>query len=122
MADAGAVMNRLDGLAQRLDACSKAGAEAEDALDDLAERYERFVDKYETGLWDTHVNDEAKLPSEAMRLKLAHRAMDPELLGAYMKALRRRKKAEKRVSNLKAAVSAQQSLLSALKEEMVATR
>lgn len=122
MTDPGSVMVKLDGYALELDDRSKELAETSRELDDVEQAYEAFVDDYETGLWDAHVKDEAKLPSESMRLKLAHRAMDPDLLGRYSRLVRKRKRLQERISALKADVSAQQSILSALKTEAEAGR
>jgi hypothetical protein len=80
------------------------------------------MDIYETGLWDRHVRDEEKLPSAEMRLRLARREMPTEMLGAYTALMGKRKRLEKRLSSLKASVSAQQSILSALRTEVEATK
>lgn len=122
MTDALAIMDRLDKLADELDRRSRELADCERELEPVKERYESFIDGYEVGLWEAHVKDDAKLPSESMRLKLARRDMDPMLLGRYGTLSHRSKRLEKRLSSLKAAVSAQQSLLSAAKSEMEATR
>ena len=55
-----------------------------------------------------------------MRLKLAHKAMDPGVLGRYIGLLNSRKRLEKRIGALKSAVDAQRSILSALKSELEA--
>ena len=122
MTDPGSVMNKLDALAGELDDCSKALSRVEDALGPIAEEYDAFVEAYEVGLWTAHEEDDAKLPPEAMRLKLARHDMNPELRGRYSRGMRQRKKLEREIQTLKAAVSAQQSLLSALKVEAEAVR
>ena len=42
---------------------------------------EDFIDNFELGLYDKVLAEGGKLPSEAMRLKLARREMPAELLG-----------------------------------------
>ena len=115
-------MAKLDVLAAELDRRSKECADTERLLEPVEEAYERFVETYETGLWDAYEKDDAKLPPEAMRLKLARRAMPPEMLGDYSSLMHKRKRLDKRMASLKTAVSAQQSILSALKVEAEAVR
>lgn len=122
MSDPLTVRARLDELATELDQRSKELAETERELDPTDEAYEAFVETYECGLWDAHEKDEAKLPGAELRLKLARRAMDKKLLGRYSMLIRKRKRLEKRISSLKTMVSAQQSILSALKSELEASQ
>ena len=116
-------MDRLSALADELDLRSNQLAEVERSLEPAEREYSAFVDAYEVGLWTRHENgDMAKLPSEALRLKLARAAMPPEMLGTYEGLLASRKRLEKRIAALKPQVDAQRSILSALKMEMEAVR
>ena len=84
--------------------------------------YQKFVDDFQVGLWMQHQDLGKKLPSEALRVKLAEREMDPALLGRYVGLVMARKRAEKRIRDLRSTVDAQRSILSALKTELEATR
>ncbi len=124
-ADPASVLARLDEHSRELDQLSRDLAQLERDLEPITKLYEDFVDDYETGLWDAHLNDEAKLPSEAMRLKLARRALNAsaaDVLGRYASLMASRKRIERRIASLKTSVSADQSILSALKVEMEASR
>lgn len=115
-------MGRLNELAQELDLLSRGLLQVERELEPVAEEYQRFVDDFEIGLYtrSTEEND-FKLPSEALRLKLAHRAMPPELYGRHRALLAQRERGMDRIRAVRAQVEAQRSILSALKTEMEAT-
>lgn len=121
MASAAECMRTLDQLAREIDERSKQLHQVEQQLEPVEEEYRRFVDAFEIGLWQRS-QDEAgfRLPSESLRLKLAHQAMDPALLGRYVGLVKSRKRLEQRLRDLKAAVDAQRSLLSAFKVEVEA--
>jgi hypothetical protein len=120
VADVISSMNRLDDCATELDRLSKKLAETERELEVAETDYVLFVDAFEVGLWDKHLEGD-KLPSAEMRLKLAHRAIPTEVLGRYSHLLSSRKRLEKRISSVKVIVDAQRSILSALKVEMDAS-
>ena len=113
------VLHSLDAHARELDEISKILATVELELTPVTRQYEAFMADYDQGLWEQHV-DGAKLPSEALRARMAHRAMNPELLGHYLGLVSTRKRLEKRISSLKAIVDAKRSILSALKTELEA--
>ena len=128
MTDPILVMERLDGHSMELDRLSKALAQTERELGGyvdgngekilgIEQEWESFRDDFECGMWDRHVKDDAKFPSEAMRLRLARREARPDLLGRYTTLLAKRKRLEKRIGSLKAGIDAQRSILSALKME-----
>jgi hypothetical protein len=104
----------LHGLSRKL-------AEVEQEFAPVQQEYENFLDEFETALWFRHETEGAKLPSEAMRVRLAHRAMKPELLGRYVGLTNQRQRLRKRISDVKVSVEAQRSILSALKAELEAT-
>jgi hypothetical protein len=82
----------------------------------ISEQYRRFVDDFELGLYDKADNEDGfKLPSEAMRLKLAHRAMDPALYGRYFALVRSRERITARVSSLGKVIEGNRTLMSAMK-------
>jgi hypothetical protein len=115
-------MAQLEKYASELHGLSRKLAEVEQEFAPVEKEYTDFVDEFETGLWFKHVSEDAKLPSEAMRTRLAHRAMKPELLGRYVGLTNQRGRLRKRISDVKVSVEAQRSILSALKVEMEATR
>lgn len=116
-------MNKLDDLATELANRSSELADVERKLEPIEIAYQASVDDFEIGLWKTYEDSgyKAKLPSEAMRLKLAHKSMDPALLGRYVGLVHSRKRLEKRIRALGITVDAQRSILSALKVEMEAS-
>lgn len=84
----------------------------------VEQQYQDYVDEYETGLWlKSQADDGLKLPSEAMRLKLARRDMDPILLARHDLLIRKRKRVQQRISDVSKIIEANRSILSALKEE-----
>jgi hypothetical protein len=114
---------KLDALARELGDLAWKLADVERVLEPVEAEYTKFVDDFETGLWFQHVSEEgAKLPPAAMRLKLAQRAMDPELLGRSVALTNSRKRLQERIRSLKAEIEAQRSILSALKVELEATQ
>lgn len=122
MAEAAVVMDRLDELARELDARSKELAETERDLEVIEARYEETMGDWEAALWEESQMSDTKWPPEKLRVRMAHRAMDPQLLGAYNSGVAKRKRLEKRVAALKVQTDAQRSILSALKVELEATR
>lgn len=115
-------VGKLKDQADELDGLSRALHETERRLEPVERQYRTFVDDFEVGLWKQHQDEGKKLPSEALRVKLAEQAMDPALLGQYVGLVMARKRAEKRIKDLRSAVDAQRSILSALKTEMEAAR
>jgi hypothetical protein len=107
--------DELDGLSRRLHTTERD-------LEPVEREYRKFVDDFEVGLWKQHQDEGKKLPSEALRVKLAEREMEPALLGRYVGLVMARKRAEKRIQALRATVDAQRSILSALKVEEEALR
>jgi hypothetical protein len=122
MSDVAACIERLRECADELDTLSRQLHKTERDLEPVEREYQQFVDDYAVGLWKKHQDEGVKLPPEALRLKLAEREMDPALLGRYVGLVMGRKRAEKRIRDLRSAVDAQRSILSALKTEMEATR
>ncbi|MDE2103212.1 MAG: hypothetical protein KGL39_38555 [Patescibacteria group bacterium] len=84
----------------------------------VEQQYQDFVDEHETGQWLKAQDDDGpKLPSEALRLKLARRDMDPVLLARHDLLIRKRKRVQQRISDVSKIIEANRSILSALKEE-----
>lgn len=89
---------------------------------DAGPAYHTFVDDYELGLWQRSQDEDSyKLPPAALRLKLAHKHMDPAVLGRYMGLVKSRERLVQRISDLKHESEAQRSILSAAKAELEAT-
>lgn len=121
MTDAAAVMVKLDEHAAELDALSKALTETERKFEPIEGAYREFVEDFEADCWDRHVEKDEKLPSEALRLAMARRAMPRDVLGQYSALTAKRRRLKTRIGDLKSAVEAQRSLLSALKLEAEAS-
>ena len=118
MADPISCMEKLDQYAIELEELSRKLAQLERTLEPVEDEYTAFVDHFDLGLWARHEADGAKLPPAAMRLKLAHQAMAPDLLGRYVALVHSRKRMQARIDSLCKAISAQQSILKALRGEM----
>lgn len=123
MSDVVTVRGKLAGQGSELERLSRALSDVSDRFDPVAEKYRQFVDHHELGLLSRSETDDGyRLPSEALRLKLAHAAMNPEALGLYMGLKAKRDSLQREIRDLKAAVEVNRSILSALKVEMEATR
>lgn len=110
------IMAELDQATEELNELSTKLAELERALTPVELEFEEFIGAYEEGLWFRHTEEGEKFPPEALRTRLAHRAMDADLLGRYSALTASRKRMEKRISSLKAIINAKQTIISALKE------
>lgn len=122
MSDVAECIAKLRECADELDGLSRDLHTTEINFETVEREYRTFVDDFEVGLWKQHQDEGKKLPSEALRVKLAEREMDPALLGRYVGLVMARKRAEKRIQALRATVDAQRSILSALKVEAEALR
>jgi hypothetical protein len=133
MADPVEVRATLDRYAEELDKASQelgqverilGGYIAEDGskVEGIEAKYNSWVDNFEVGLWTAHADDGAKLPSADMRQRMARKQMPAELLGQYERLLTLRAKHTKRIREIKALLSAQQTLMGALKAELEASR
>lgn len=109
----------LDAMSREMDQLSAGLAHVARELEPVEKQYTDFVDAFEIGLWQRHVDEDAKLPSEKMRRQLAHRALDPVLYGRYFALVHSRDRMIKRISALKKSIEAQRSLLSAMKEGLI---
>jgi hypothetical protein len=110
------IMVELDTATLELNDLSGKLADLERALTPVEMEIEEFRAAHEEGLWTRHIQDGEKFPPEALRTRLANRAMSADLLGRYSSLTASRKRMEKRIGSLKAVVNAKQSILSALKE------
>ena len=115
-------MQRLDDYAVELDTRSKELANCERDLAGHEDLFETYLDDFSKGLWDKHINGGEKLPGEELRLRLARTEYPTESLGRLTTLQHRRKRLERRIQALRAAASAQQSILGALKIEMEIAR
>lgn len=112
------VLQALNKDAAELDDLSLKLAELERQLAPVELEYEEFMAAYEEGLWEQHVQG-AKLPPAALRVRMGHRAMSPDLLGRYTGLVNSRKRMEQRIASLKKTIEAKRSILSAQKEGIV---
>lgn len=116
------VLTDLDGHARELDRLSKELARVEEDLEPVEREHETFRTAFEAGLWQRHVEAGEKFPAEALRLRMAHQAMPPEVLGRWVELMGSRRRLTQRISTLKSVVDAKRSVLSALKTELEASR
>lgn len=115
-------LGKLDEHARELDSLSKALHAVSQKLEPAERAYTEFVEKFEVGLFlKSEAEDGPRLPGEAMRLKLARRDMPAEMLGEYEGLKAKRQRLKDRISDIKAEIEAQRSILSALKEEAAAS-
>lgn len=116
------ILERLDGHASDLGTLSDDLNEVQEQLRPLQEQVDAHLRAHEVGLWQKHVNNGDKFPPEKVRERLAIQDLDPVLYGRHTALLSKRKQLQQRISDLKAEIDAERSILSALKEEMAATR
>ena len=91
-------------------------------LEPVEKQYREFVDDFEIGLWKRSEDEKGfRLPAAGLRVKLAHQAMDPALLGRYVGLSHSRERLVQRIRDLKVEVEAQRTIVSALKAELEAT-
>jgi hypothetical protein len=111
-------LERLDAHSVELGKLSAALFEVNQRLETVEQSYQEFIDSYEVGLWlKAQEKNGPRLPSEALRLKLARREMAPELLGRRDGLVRKRERVKQRIGDLKTEIDADRSILSALKLE-----
>jgi hypothetical protein len=92
-------------------------------LEPVDHEYDQFITDFEVALWKRFEDGDIKrLPSESMRMRLAHKEIDQALLGRREGLHMSRERLRKRISDLRLEVEAQRSILSALKMEMEATQ
>ena len=126
----------MNGYAEAIEARAKLREQAEELaqrsgdlaqvsreLEPIEKQYREFVDDFEIGLWQRSEDEkDFKLPAAALRVKLAHKQMDPALLGRYVGLSHSRERLVQRIRDLKVEIEAQRSIVSALKTEMEATQ
>ena len=113
---------KLTEYATELDTLSKSLTEIERLIEPVDEQVTRFCDDYEIGLYTRSTEEDGyKLPSESLRVKLARRALPPELYGKHVALHASRDRLERRIRDLKLLVDAQRSLVSAYKLELEAS-
>lgn len=108
----------LDRLSRELGDLSTKLAQCSRALAPTQREYDKFIENYEVGLFVKSEVNQTRLPGKEMRLKLARHDMDAELLGRYEGLKMQRDRMVQRIRDIKVEVNAQQSILSALREEM----
>jgi hypothetical protein len=118
--DPAQVLRELNDFAGELDTVSKELMSVEELLLVATVEYEEFMASYEEGLWEQHVNSDAKFPPQQLRERMAHRAMKPDVLGQYIALTARRRRIQQRISSLKSTVEAKRSVVVALREEGLA--
>jgi phosphoenolpyruvate-protein kinase (PTS system EI component) len=112
----------LTDISNELLTLSQALQQVEKRLEPLERAYEEDFSDFEAGMFKRYEDGEGKWPGEETRERLYRRTMPQEQRQELMRLQAARKRAEKRISSLKAAADAQRSILSALKVELEATR
>lgn len=120
-ADASVVMFNLETLAAELDRRSNELADTERSLEPAERAYDEWIEDFTADLWDQHQDSDSRFPGEQVRMALARRAMPRKLRDEHAVLMAKRRRIEKRIGSLKTQVSAQQSILSALKLEAEAS-
>lgn len=115
----GEALQRLDDHAKELEQLSEKLGLVSSALEAAERDYQNFIDSFEVGMYLQYDAENKRLPSEAMRLKLARREMRPELLGQRDELTRRRERIKQRISDIKVIIESERSILSALKESII---
>jgi chromosome segregation ATPase len=118
----GGVRNKLTDIANELETLSAGLHQLEQKSEAALAEYEEAIADFEAGMFDRYDKDEGKWPGEKTRTRLARREMDPDLKRNVDRIHAARRRAERRISDLKAEADSWRSILSALKEEMAATR
>lgn len=122
MSDVIEARRKLSELARELGARSQDLALVSRNLEPVEDEYRTFVDEFELGLLKRSEDEDGyRLPPAALRLKLAHSAMDPALLGRYIGLTKSRERLVQRIRDLKHEAEAQRSIVSALKAELEAS-
>ena len=117
------VRDRLNEHSLELGRLSAALLTVNQLLETADGKYQAFVDEFEVGLWlKAQETDGPRLPSEALRIKLARQEMPAELLGRRDGLVRKRERIRQRIGDVKSMVVADRSIVSALKSEMEAAR
>jgi hypothetical protein len=108
--------------ASELDELSKSMGNAELELAPLEIELIEWVEDYHVTCWTEHIEKDAKLPAESVRIALAHRSFDREKYQKILLLRTRRDRYKKRLTNLREVVDAQRSIVSALKTELEASQ
>ncbi len=122
MTDPASVMAKLDQYAAELDELSKGLTVTERKLEPLQAFVDEAQEDFDVSCWEAHRDKGDKLPSEAVRIALARKGMPTAILSEHSTLLAKRKRLQRRIKDLADCIDAQRSILSALKEEMAATR
>lgn len=113
---------RLIDAARELDGISKLLVDTERQLEPVEDQVEDFIEAFVADLWEEAIGDPAvKFPPEAVRLALAHKAIDRDVYNRYRALKRSRVRCKQRLSDLREIVAAQRSIVSAAKTELEAS-
>lgn len=107
--------------ARELDELSKDLLRVEKELAALEVGLTQWEEDTHASMWEKHMEDGEKLPSESIRLALAHRSYDAVGYQRYLTLKAARNRAEHRIRDLREIVAAHRSIVSAAKTELEAT-
>jgi predicted nucleic acid-binding Zn-ribbon protein len=116
------VLRELNDAANELDSRSQELWRVQLELTKVQTEYDEEIGAFVERLWKEFEKTGKRIPSEDIRTRLAHREMDPELLGRYIGLQAQRKRLEARIDHLRTVVGGKRSVLSAQKVELEAAR
>jgi hypothetical protein len=111
---------KLEEYAAELDLRSSELHDTQRAVDQWEPKFEEFIRDFEVAMYEEALAKQTRLPSESLRRQLALKAMPSGFREQYEAAVRKRDRLRKRIADLKSAVDAQRSVLSAEKVAMEA--
>lgn len=116
MSDPIELIQKLEGLIEQRRDLSERLQKVQDDLEETQASYKRSVDDFEVDLYLESERTGKRLPSQALREKLARRNMTPELLGRYDGLIFMRDRLMRNLQDLKVDIDGLRSVLSAEKE------
>lgn len=112
--------NALMAAARDLDELSRFLLKVEQELAPIEVELHEWEEATHASAWELHMGGE-KLPSEAVRLAMAHRSFDREKYQRYLTLKAQRARGKQRIADLREIVAAHRSIVSAEKTELEAT-
>lgn len=117
MSDVIELIHRLDAKSRELGQFADDLAKVERDLEPVQLSYEKFISDFEVGLYHQSLEEGGpKLPSERLRIQLAHQKIDADLYGRFLRLTSSRERLEKRIKTMQREIDALRSILSAEKE------
>lgn len=121
-ADPADVMLKLDAKAVELGNLADALTEVQRSIEPIEKAYDDACGDYEAEWYLAYEKGERKWPGADVRRVIARRHIDPDMRDRYDRLAESRGRIRDRIDNVSKTVTAYQSILRALREEMGATR